>query len=134
MTEIAFVNDNHITLRGSWSREHALPLHRVLADLLTQLPEREPAPEHAVLDLSEVRELDACGCQLLVLFMENLRRRGIPPVSCALNEQVTGQIALLGFSDAFPVRDASAKPYPPADALRRSEQQRDQHDYSNRRD
>ena len=110
MTEIAFVNDNRITLRGSWSREHALPLHRVLADLLTQLQEREPAPERGVLDLSEVRELDACGCQLLVLFMENLRRRGIPHVPCALNEQVAEQIALLGFSDAFSVRDASAKP------------------------
>ena len=110
MPEIAFVNDNRITLRGSWSREHALPLHGLLADLLTQLPERDPAPERAVLDLSGVRELDACGCQLLVLFMENLRRRGIPPVPCALDEQVAGQIALLGFSDAFPVQGAPGKP------------------------
>lgn len=109
MPEIAFVNDNRITLRGTWSREHALPLHRLLADGLTQLQEGGAAPEPFVLDLSEVHELDACGCQLLVLFTENLKRCGIPTPSCVLNEQVAHQIAFLGFSDAFPV------PYTPGE-------------------
>jgi len=107
LTQTSFAADNRITLHGTWSREQATALQRLLSDRLAQLLEREPEP--ASLDLSGIGELDACGCQLLVLFMENLRRRGISPVTCTLSEQVADQVALLGFSDAFSVVDTPGK-------------------------
>lgn len=101
MEQKAFVNDNRIALPESCSREHAVELHRLLTDRLAELSDSEPAPERAELDLSGVRELDACGCQLLVLFMEHLKRRGIAPSPCGQDGEISRQIALLGFSDAF---------------------------------
>lgn len=107
MTQIVFVNDNKITLQGSWSRENAVERHRLLADHLARLSEGDTPAQQAVLDLSNVTDLDACGCQLLALFMENIRRRGISPATCGLGE-LADQVALLGFSEAFTPRDTPA--------------------------
>ncbi|ACH38068.1 hypothetical protein Gbem_1047 [Citrifermentans bemidjiense Bem] len=101
MTEIVFVNDNHITFQGSCSREEAAELHRALVCRLTELVERKA--EQAELDLRQVDRIDACGCQLLALFLEDLRRHGITPAACQLGPELAAQVSLLGFSETFSV-------------------------------
>lgn len=101
MEEIVFVNDNRITFQGSCSREEAGALHRALACRLNELVERKT--ERAELDLRQVDQIDACGCQLLALFLENLRRHGITPTACHLGPEAAAQISLLGFSETFSV-------------------------------
>lgn len=100
MNEIVFVNDNRIILQGACSREEAAVLHQALVCALNQLVEQKP--EAAVLDLRQVDHIDACGCQLLALFLEHLRRHGILPTAC-LGPEVAAQISLLGFSENLPV-------------------------------
>lgn len=102
MDEIVFVNDNRITFQGSCSREEAAVLHQALVSRLNELLERET--EQAELDLRQVDQIDACGCQLLALFLEDLRRHGITPAACHLGPELAAQISLLGFSETFIVQ------------------------------
>ena len=102
MSEISLAVSDSIVLEGTWSLQHASHLQKLLADRLAQLLEPEPAgPGRIQVDLTQVCELDACGCQLLVVFLENLKRHGIAPVPCGLKQQIMDTIDLLGFSDAF---------------------------------
>ena len=66
-----------IILEGAWSIDQAACNKILLACRLAQLLELEPEPDRVEMDLSEISDLDACGCQLLVVFLENLKRRGI---------------------------------------------------------
>lgn len=102
-----FTNDKKIMLEGLWSVDRAAELHRFLADRLSELLQGEPVAETVEVDLAEVSGLDVCGCQLLALFMEELRRHGITPVPSALNQQSLDQIALLGFSELLAVHPAN---------------------------
>ena len=101
MQENGFVNDNLITLDGVWSTERAVEIQGFLNGRLAVLAETEPGLDRTQIDLSGLSDLDACGCQLLVVFMENLRRRGISPIPSGLDRQTTDKITLLGFSGAF---------------------------------
>lgn len=78
--------------------ERVNELHQVLVEHLKSVAEMEPAAGRVTVDLSKVSEIDACGCQLLALFVENLKRFGITPAT-ASEAPVTQQIALLGFGD-----------------------------------
>lgn len=51
------------------------------------------------IDLTGVKELDACGCQLLAVFLNNLRRHGAAVCSVKLNEACRMKIHNLGFDD-----------------------------------
>lgn len=90
-----------MTLEGEWSIDRADDLLKLLAAKLALLLETDPAPKTAEIDMKAVAELDACGCQLLALFLENLRRRGITPVPCGVPAPAMDKIELLGFSGAF---------------------------------
>lgn len=76
-------------------------LHQALVCRLNELVERKT--EQVELDLCQVDQIDACGCQLLALFLENLRRHDITPTACHLGPETAARISLLGFSDAFSV-------------------------------
>jgi len=89
-----------MTLEGEWSIDRAADLLKLLAAELALL-ETDPAPRTAEIDMKAVAEIDACGCQLLALFLENLRRRGITPVPCGIPSPAMDKIELLGFSGAF---------------------------------
>lgn len=75
-------------------------LHQALVCALNQLVEQNSRT--AELDLRQVDHVDACGCQLLALFLEHLRRHGIIPTAC-LGPEVAAQISLLGYSETFSV-------------------------------
>lgn len=51
------------------------------------------------IDLDGVRELDACGCQLLAVFLNNLRQRGTTACAFKLNDAHRIKIHNLGFDD-----------------------------------
>ncbi|MDD2271304.1 MAG: STAS domain-containing protein [Desulfuromonadaceae bacterium] len=52
------------------------------------------------IDLTGVDVLDACGCQLLVAFVRNIRKRGGGVVPCIkLTDSCRGTIHTLGFDD-----------------------------------
>lgn len=100
LSEIVFVNDSHVTFKGACSREEALALHQALVCRLKEFVEQKF--ETVELDLRPVDRIDACGCQLLALFLEHLRRHGIMPAVC-LGPEVAAEISLLGFSETFSV-------------------------------
>jgi anti-anti-sigma regulatory factor len=87
-----------ITLQGEWTLENAADIRTVLAAKLASLQEVEERPDSVELQMAEMTGIDACGCQLLAIFLGNLRRDGITPLPCEMTEQVRERIAVLGFS------------------------------------
>ena len=86
-----------ISLEGDWSVKgvaQQFPLLRQrLAKLLTKT---DIVPE---LDLKGITELDACGCQLLALFVRNLRQLGALPVCDGISQRLSAKLRVLGFDD-----------------------------------
>lgn len=106
MTEVSAVADG-VMLDGEWYLDRANELLTLLASKLALLLEAEPAPDNTEIDLSGIVDLDACGCQLLAVFLENLKRHGITAVPCRIPQQVADKIRLFGLSDTF---DAPRQP------------------------
>lgn len=91
-----------VSLEGSWFMEQAAQLKELLTENLTRLSAEMTAGSQRVeIDLSGIADLDSCCCQLLAVFLVNLRRRGLAPVTCGLAPQLSDKIAQLGFSEAF---------------------------------
>ena len=90
-----------ITLEGEWFMDKAADLLELLADKLAHLLEANPGLAKVEIDMAGVVDLDACGCQLLVVFLENVRRHGITPLPCCMQPQVMDKIERLGFAEAF---------------------------------
>ena len=86
-----------ISLEGDWSIENVAGLHKFLAARRAEILQAEPAPSRVAIDLSGMATVDACGSQLLAVFLEELRRHGITPRQYAAPQQVMDQIAMLGF-------------------------------------
>lgn len=59
------------------------------------------------IDLTGVQALDACGCQLLVAFIRNLRQRGDALSSLKLTDDCREIIHTLGFDDELSVRECA---------------------------
>ncbi|QWV92497.1 STAS domain-containing protein [Geomonas oryzisoli] len=72
-------------------------MHQFLVERLNEVTVNN-SPEAAI-DLARVSDIDACGCQLLALFMESLKRRGTTPVLAAVPATVRERIESLGFRD-----------------------------------
>lgn len=89
------------TLEGEWSMDKAADLRQQLTVKLRQLLEATPRPDRVEVDLDGVSDLDACGCQLLLVFLENLKRQGIAAVPLGIPQQIIAKIELLGFSEAL---------------------------------
>lgn len=51
------------------------------------------------IDLTGIHALDACGCQLLVSFVRNIRKRSAGAPSLKLSDDCRGTIHTLGFGD-----------------------------------
>ena len=99
MSGVSLINNAGVELSGAWTAERASELQRFLAGQLSGLGELDPRPEQVDLNLAELCDIDACGCQLLLVFVENLRRRGIVPATRGTGEQVMEKIELLGFGE-----------------------------------
>jgi anti-anti-sigma regulatory factor len=85
------------------------PRLKLLAGELAQLLEADRRPARAEIDMAGVTSVDACGCQLLAVFLENLIRHGIVPEPCRIPPGIMEQIRLLGFADAFDPSGAPEK-------------------------
>jgi ABC-type transporter Mla MlaB component len=92
---------NGITLSGDMSmvgvkeQFSALELHLAKrADV--QSSGFDPCQPYEI-DLTGIQVLDACGCQLLALFLRGLRKTGIAEISLKLSEEYRNKIRSLGF-------------------------------------
>ncbi|WP_136516062.1 STAS domain-containing protein [Geomonas edaphica] len=99
MTKKGFVNDVNITLDGACTMERVTDLHAFLAERCAALAETPPSAVRV--DLARVPGIDACGCQLLALFLEQLRHLSIGASADGAGTEVRESIELLGFSSLF---------------------------------
>lgn len=95
-----------IKLDGDWSMtgvtQQLLPLTEHLAALSSMLPQQPGTVEaQPVIDLADVAQFDACGCQLLTILLRHLRLLGFTPVLANIPDELSGSIELLGFSHEF---------------------------------
>jgi len=98
-----------VLLHGEWTMTQAAErLELLTAELARQL-KAKPKPMRAVIDLTGVSELDACGCQLLAVFLENLKKHDIVPSPCGSTPEIEATIRLLGFAEALTTDQAPVK-------------------------
>ena len=101
MAKKGFVNDANVTLDGDCTMERAADLHAFLAGRFASLT-GTPTPAAGVrVDMAQVTAIDACGCQLLALFLEQLRRQGIAAAVDGADTEIRERIELLGFCSLF---------------------------------
>lgn len=74
---------------------HAARLGPVLVEVLSGAA--TAPPRDFEIDMTRVDDIDACGCQLLALFVEHLKRRGAEPLACGASGEVREKIRALGF-------------------------------------
>ncbi|GFO69642.1 hypothetical protein GMLC_32210 [Geomonas limicola] len=94
-----------VVLTGAWTMDQAVEGLSFLALALQDQLEATPPPTSTEVDLSQVRELDACGCQLLAVFLENLKGNGILPVPHGLAPALFDTTRLLGFAGLLGAQD-----------------------------
>jgi len=88
----------HIVLAGDWSVAG-------VADRLTSLQKQRPTAkgsgggDELVIDVGGIDAIDACGCQLLALWLRHLRREGLAPRLANSNSELSCYIRLLGFAE-----------------------------------
>ncbi|GFO60668.1 hypothetical protein GMST_29930 [Geomonas silvestris] len=96
-----------VTPTGAWTMDQAVDGLAFLASALKEQLEVTPLPVRTELDLSEVTELDACGCQLLAVFLENLKGNGILAVPHGLAPALFDTTRLLGFAGLLGAQDGA---------------------------
>lgn len=100
---------NRITLNGDLSTIGVKEQLALLARHLDRLAGAAPIDlvQHAPqeIDLTGLQALDACGCQLLVAFLRNLRQLGSEVCSFKLNDDLREKIQRLGFADELFARE-----------------------------
>lgn len=91
-------SSHRMTLEGEWVLETADQQIKDLAERLAKLLHCEPRPCQVEVDLAGIAEIDACGCQMLALFLAHLTRHGVTPLPCGSSTDVKDKLVLLGFS------------------------------------
>ncbi len=81
--------------------ERAADLHAFLAGRFAALTETPPPAAGVRVDVAQVTAIDACGCQLLALFLEQLRRLGVAACADGAGAEIRERIELLGFCALF---------------------------------
>lgn len=113
MSKNIFANDATVTLKGGLTVERAGELHRVLADRLDALAQPGPVPQCISIDLSGASDIDACGCQMLSLFVEHVRRLGsVATIPESVPAELRGRISLLGFGALLAPKPGDQCPQP----------------------
>lgn len=90
-----------VKLEGEWVVDRASELKTVLIDTLAQIGKSATGRRRTEIDMTGITDLDACCCQLLAVFLEELKRRGVVPLPCGMSQTLTEKTALLGFSELF---------------------------------
>ena len=106
-------------LHGEWVIAELIEQLRQLAGSLDLLIKADARPPKVTIDMAGVTSLDACGCQLLSAFLENLSGHGISTEPRFLAAQVVAQLRALGYEDAFAdYRTAEDKTGAPPESIR----------------
>lgn len=96
---------SRIALNGDLSMVGVTGQYPLLAQYLAGSPaDIATASDHHApfeIDLTGVDALDACGCQLLVAFVHNLKKRGAGACSFKMTVACRDIIHSLGFDDEF---------------------------------
>jgi len=111
MPSVSTIPENKCTLQGAWGTEEAAGCLELLAGELGLMLQADPRPASCEIDLAEVSSLDACGCQLLAVFLGQLERHGILAEATRIPPHIMEQIRLLGFDAAFGASGAPEKEY-----------------------
>ena len=101
--------DGRSALQGEWVTARAIEGLKLLAGELELILGAEPKPSRIAIDLAQLTELDACGCQLLAVYLGNLKRHGIAALPCRIPSEIMDEVRLLGFADALAVPDRIEK-------------------------
>ena len=88
------------TLQGAWDIIAVTERLKFPCGELDLLLEANPRQSRLEIDLARVTGIDACGCQLLAVFVARLKRHGIAALPCGIPPEIMDQVGLLGF-DAF---------------------------------
>ena len=98
-----------ICLDGDWSMSGVAERFPALAKHLSAWPDSQSNEELQgstscglpEIDLAGIDALDACGCQLLALFIRNLQQRGVTSRLTNIPEVFKSKIHFLGFDREF---------------------------------
>jgi anti-anti-sigma regulatory factor len=88
-------------LQGEWVTSEVAERLRLLAKEFDLLLAEDPRPASFAMDMAGITSLDACCCQLLAVFLGNLKRIGVTPELGDISPEMSAQISLLGFDEAF---------------------------------
>jgi len=94
-------NFSRICLEGDWSLNGVAQQFQLINQWFEALTAAGEKPAASELDLNEITDLDACGCQLLAIVMRNLRQCEIMPLCSHISESIGTKIRLLGFDHEF---------------------------------
>lgn len=94
-----------IRLEGDWSMSGVAEKYPPLSTFFAQLLEsaasgeqqKDPSDAGPKIDLAGVTDFDACGCQLLALFIRALRQNGIGAQLTNIPDTFESRIHSLGF-------------------------------------
>lgn len=93
------------TLQGEWDIGVAVERLKFLSGELDLLLAADPRQSRLEIDLAQVTGIDACGCQLLAVFVAKLKRHGIAALPCGIPPEIMAEPSLLGFAGALAVSD-----------------------------
>lgn len=91
--------DGDLSMAGVKERYKILEQHVVSQAEIAAAGREQNMPLE--IDLTGVEELDACGCQLLAVFLNNVRQRGATVCSFKLSDAYRMKIHNLGFDDGI---------------------------------
>lgn len=101
-----------LTLAGDWSVAGIADQWAQVSNYLSRMKQQiSPAASEAtdqplLLDMSGIETLDACGCQLLAIFVRDMQEIGIATSLSAMPEPIRCIINTLGFTHYFQCPEA----------------------------
>ncbi|ACM22032.1 hypothetical protein Geob_3693 [Geotalea daltonii FRC-32] len=101
-----------LSLHGDWSvagiaGQWAL-VSAYLAGLKNDNEGADEASRRILISMEGIDALDACGCQLMAIFVRDVRKIGIEPCLTAVPDNLHGIISALGFTHHFQNMDPGA--------------------------
>lgn len=99
------VETSRVCLDGDWSMNGVAEKFPILANYLAGVLGAEasvelqnrPSKSFPEIDLTGITDFDACGCQLLALFIRSLKRSGVTVHLINMSETLRSKINFFGF-------------------------------------
>lgn len=96
--------DGNWTIAGIAGRQIELAAH---LEILHAGREHTVAPPYSEICVGGMESIDACGCQLLVVFLRYMRQSGLVPAIVNIPEHIRSTVAKLGFKEELEVTGGS---------------------------